>query len=130
MGYYQNHYFSGLKKRVNLHFFFLFKAKWRSTTWFTTFWDLHIFVTFARLATWENEGRKVNFQIFTIPNMHGLWFGFVISAKKCFSFCAWLMLTPYLCKLRPKMAVFRAFTHVFQHYYIENQQKRTKWVRS
>ena len=24
MGYYQNHYFSGLKKRVNLHYFFFY----------------------------------------------------------------------------------------------------------
>ena len=49
---------------------FLFEVKWRSTTWFTAFWNLHIFVTFAQFAVWENERRKVNILIFMIWNVH------------------------------------------------------------
>ena len=35
--------FQWVKERLN----FLFETKWRSTTWFTTFWNLQIFVIFA-----------------------------------------------------------------------------------
>ena len=47
----------------------LSKEKWRSTTWFTTFWNLHIFVTFAEFAAWVNERRKVHICLFAIWNM-------------------------------------------------------------
>ena len=35
------------------------------------FWNLHIFVTFAAFATWENVRRKVNVLIFMIWIMRG-----------------------------------------------------------
>ena len=38
---------------------FLFEAKWRSTTWFTTFWNLHIFVTFAEFAAGKMREEKL-----------------------------------------------------------------------
>ena len=41
-------------------------------TWFKTFWNLCIFVTFAEFAAWENERGKVN--IFAIWNMRSLIF--------------------------------------------------------
>ena len=57
-------------KKSSICINFLFEVKWRSTTWFTAFWNLHIFVTFAEFAVWENERRKVNILIFMIWNVH------------------------------------------------------------
>ena len=43
-----------------------------------------------------------------------LWSGFVISVKKiCFLFWAWSIVTSFLCKLGPKMVIFRCFTKIF-----------------
>ena len=49
----------------------LSKKKYNET-WFKTFWNLCIFVTFAEFAAWENERGKVN--IFAIWNMRSLIF--------------------------------------------------------
>ena len=68
MWYYQNYYFNW-KRKGSVYINFLIEAKWRSTTWFTTFWNL-IFVTFAKFAIWEDERRKVNIQIFVIRNIY------------------------------------------------------------
>ena len=69
---------------------------------------------------------------------------FCYSWKKNTLFWAWPILTLCLCKVSPKMAIFRAFTNFFQNYWIAikvisinwityfigNQQKNPKWMWS
>ena len=66
-----------VRKRLIFYYFllfFLFHVKQRRITWFLSFWNLHIFISFWQIRHLENEGRNVNVTNFTIWNMHDTLF--------------------------------------------------------
>ena len=44
---------------------------------------------------------------------YGLFLLFLQKKKYFFLFCVWPILTPFLCKLGPKITIFRGFTNFF-----------------
>ena len=71
---------SGLMQ-VSVCINFLFDAKWRSTTWLSTFGNLDIFISIQQIYHLVNARRKVNIPIFTIwiscsPNVSNHWQGY------------------------------------------------------
>ena len=111
--------FQWVKERFNLHYFSLFEDKWRSATWFTTHWNLHIFVTFAKFTAWVNAGRKVHICLFPIWNA---WFQSESTLYSC------LNVKELLARNRREIWSLSDYNGTWTHNYLIHKQTLNGWM--